>query len=741
MKLNFNISYSLLNVWNTSQLQFYFQYIKKTDADTQVKTCYGLAGNILHNAIEEYINKKVPTKDIISFGWQEHKLNELTGLNSKPLNIDDYIKMGIRAERIIDDYRARGFTFETEVLFTHEIESNTIKGYVDCVATNKDTNTVVILDWKSNSKLDPEHKKQQLFYAYLYHQKRGFIPERFEWHYLKAEKTLTLERVSGVDIVLEHTKIIDFIRTIESYADNVDKYSIGDYQSPFNPYQKACEKVVQDRMNKNYLKFTITINGLQCVLSGDLSEKLHLGLEKTLSFTESTAYFKIKNIKKRIIADYINKHGHGSKLAAVKEASERTKHIGYHCLYNRKNQSFPIGLLDKVVKVLTQYANFTNSILDYKIQDNRIIVTKDLDNKIPDIVSDKKLREYQENAVKCFIDKKIGTLELATGAGKTLVMCHIISRLKKRTLILIDRVELLDQIHEVLTEELNCDIGKIGDTNFDLKDITIATVQTLSRPNLMSHVREWMSNVELVVVDEFHKAACESFVRVFMLLPNAYYKLGLTGTAFRTDNKEMIMFGLIGDVIMRISARDLIDMGYLMKPKITFFRVPISHENDKNYAKDYDLSVVQNVWRNAKIEQLVNDNKGKKILILTKLVAKHGNILSERIGGYHITGNTNREDRKGYLKEFKDSSEGVLISTTQIASTGLDIQDLDIIINASGNASEITSIQSLGRVLRTSCGKLEALYYDFLDAGAFTEKSSRKRIKQFEDEGHKVMIV
>jgi len=79
-----------------------------------------------------------------------------------------------------------------------------------------------------------------------------------------------------------------------------------------------------------------------------------------------------------------------------------------------------------------------------------------------------------------------------------------------------------------------------------------------------------------------------------------------------------------------------------------------------------------------------------------------------------------------------------MVATLSIASEGLNIPDLDVIINASGNAGDVKSIQVLGRVLRKIEGKKEALYIDFLDAGKYTKQHSRKRYKIFEKEGYQL---
>jgi superfamily II DNA or RNA helicase len=49
----------------------------------------------------------------------------------------------------------------------------------------------------------------------------------------------------------------------------------------------------------------------------------------------------------------------------------------------------------------------------------------------------------------------------------------------------------------------------------------------------------------------------------------------------------------------------------------------------------------------------VEENLGKKTLVVTKLV-EHGKYLADILGGKHICGDTNIEERKQIMQDFKD---------------------------------------------------------------------------------------
>ena len=60
-------------------------------------------------------------------------------------------------------------------------------------------------------------------------------------------------------------------------------------------------------------------------------------------------------------------------------------------------------------------------------------------------------------------------------------------------------------------------------------------------------------------------------------------------------------------------------------------------------------------------------------------------------------------------------------------------------VNCTGNASSIRTVQSLGRVLRVKEGKEQPIFYDFNDDMPFFDDHTRERISTFLKEGHSVI--
>ena len=72
-KIVFNISASSLNLYYTSQLQFYFSYLLGEKEDTFVTPVYGMSGNVVHETLEHYIKNIIPIRHEID----NAKLNDM----------------------------------------------------------------------------------------------------------------------------------------------------------------------------------------------------------------------------------------------------------------------------------------------------------------------------------------------------------------------------------------------------------------------------------------------------------------------------------------------------------------------------------------------------------------------------------------------------------------------------------------------------------------------------------------
>lgn len=152
-----------------------------------------------------------------------------------------------------------------------------------------------------------------------------------------------------------------------------------------------------------------------------------------------------------------------------------------------------------------------------------------------------KLRPYQSEAIAA-IEAGSGRqlVALPTGSGKTLVFSELIRRRGGTALILAHRDELLQQAASKLTfvaPELALNIGFVQAGRNDVNaPIVVASVQTLA---VASRLAQLPQVFDVVVVDEAHHAAADSYQRILAHIADSGTIVGVTATPERADDKDL----------------------------------------------------------------------------------------------------------------------------------------------------------------------------------------------------------
>ena len=716
----FNMSYSCYNTYLTSQLQFYFQYIKRPDPTDKGMQVYGDAGNVVHNAGEDYWKDK---SNSFQHWWDDYGIDKQTGFRNSKLSIDKYRTMYnsliTYMHSIVCDESVAELKIEQEILGMN------FKSYIDLyIELNGE---IILYDWKTNSTHTRDmHKKQRLFYAWMIWKTKNKIP-LCRWVYLKdmdvIEDYFTVQdlKMFEMDMRMFKTRILE-------KGEDISAYELGEYKNPFNTFYSLCVAEFEKRQETEDISIKLNIKGNYVFMEGNIPAKLLQGIDHRTKFDLPDKFHMQRAVRK-------------------KGGVFNLEDVGTVHLYNKKFKCFPIGLLEKVENICVEYAEYYKKIVHVSTIDSRDKAVMDCKSSLGpwDLISKLKIRDYQQDAIDMFIEKKHGIINIATGGGKTLVASDIIRRLECRVLWICDRKELLQQTKSVLFSYLGTTFKQIADGVVETGDHVIATVQSLN--SKLPELQEYLKSVNFVIVDEFHKSAAETYQKVFAKLPNTKYRLGLTATVKRDDGKTPILHSLLGDVIYKVSTQDLIGMGYLVKPTIEFINLDPDLFSSGTYAEEYKEMIVENVKRNKIIRAYCWTHHKDKMIILTKSV-EHGKELSKILkpgcgtikNNEHLHGSVGKVKREQMMQDFRDNKFRILIMTLSIGAEGLDIPDLDVIINAAANKGDVKSIQVLGRVLRMFKNKNSAKYIDFIDSGKHTRKHSNARIKAFKDQGHEVII-
>ena len=237
--------------------------------------------------------------------------------------------------------------------------------------------------------------------------------------------------------------------------------------------------------------------------------------------------------------------------------------------------------------------------------------------------------------------------------------------------------------------------------------------------------------------DEIHEFAKGKVAKkVLSSFPNATYRIGLSATPPTDRHSLLTLTSFLGKQIEDVTAKDLVEEGYLTLPSIQLIELPDVDDSEttgKTYQEIYEEFIVDYSYRNELIVNIVSkitDNNAK-ILILTKNLA-HAKYFKDNIpGAYQLEGKDSLQDRDKTLEKFLDKDGPSVVIGTIIFQTGIDIPELTHLVNARGLKSEIATVQALGRTLRKHKNKSQVYIYDFIDKVPYLGKHSKLRVDAY----------
>jgi superfamily II DNA or RNA helicase len=352
------------------------------------------------------------------------------------------------------------------------------------------------------------------------------------------------------------------------------------------------------------------------------------------------------------------------------------------------------------------------------------------------------MRDYQREAVGASEQAWEGgmrrpALVLPTGAGKTVVFAHAGQRFRKRTgkriLYLAHRTELIEQaaarLHDVMPGER---IGIVkAARNETLAPHVVASVQTLRQVSR----RAQLLDVGLVVVDEAHHAAADSYVAVlahFGALSvngsvgyrgNNAVALGVTATMVRGDDRAL---GEVWqDVVYSRSIADMIRDGWLVRPRGKRVRVAdLDLRGVRKLAGDYSGkqlgAALEDSLAPEAVAKAVAEHAPDRPAILFAPLVSTAELFCEalREAGFTaevVSGETPPDVRRSLLEDFRARRVQILCNA-MLFTEGTDLPLTSCIIIARPTLNPGLYVQMVGRALRPDIGKDDCLVLDVVGA-------------------------
>lgn len=363
------------------------------------------------------------------------------------------------------------------------------------------------------------------------------------------------------------------------------------------------------------------------------------------------------------------------------------------------------------------------------------------------LFSDKQLIQldpHQERAVSAAISSEQGIVKYPTGTGKGRIIGETIRRIGGRAVVLVDKVDLIDQLGAEIEIALGTQINRFGGrwARWDgAGDCTIATYQTLSSWLESGNVAfDLLRKADSLLVDEAHHTEAKTYQEVMQNIP-AFYRLGFSATPFKSfvGKKEDLGTFLkvqawLGPPAAELTLSEGVDTGRIVPADLFIIHgCEWNHALPTygNYREEVEYGIVKNIDRNEVVIRLAKKlmRKGPTVILVERL--EHGELLHNVTGIPFIHGST--EDRKAMYDDFRDGHTSALI-ISKIGDEALDLPTVRYLILAGGGRADHRQTQRIGRGQRSSNGKAEVMVFDFEDYGKYISAHYRRRRRLYENE-------
>ena len=194
------------------------------------------------------------------------------------------------------------------------------------------------------------------------------------------------------------------------------------------------------------------------------------------------------------------------------------------------------------------------------------------DKQVP--VIEKFLNSCEEGSL--LYKSKGGIISVGCGFGKTICALYILTKLKKKTLIVVHKEFLMNQWIERIEEFIpDARVGKIQGSiiNVENKDIVLAMLQSISMKDYDTDI---FSTFGFTIVDECHHIAAEVFSKALPKI-NSFYSLGLSATPNRSDGMSKVFNLYLGPMIYKSNNAD---------GKSVMVNIINYHDTNKDYCKE-----------------------------------------------------------------------------------------------------------------------------------------------------------
>jgi superfamily II DNA or RNA helicase len=431
-----------------------------------------------------------------------------------------------------------------------------------------------------------------------------------------------------------------------------------------------------------------------------------------------------------------------------------------------KYQRIPVGLWSELNQVCQQFhleleINGIDLIIDYEFDE------QDFRNWVNEFFSDHpkiKPRDYQIDAAIPILKYRRSISEIATSAGKTLIIFMIFgymySREKnKKFLMVVPNTNLVIQTIEDFDVYNNNKLkftsqmihGGTDKTKQDV-DFIIGTYQSL-----VKREKFFFDDVTTICIDEAHGAQASSIKKIIVNCLNTIYAFGVSGTMLQNGSTEALTIqAYLGPLVNNISAAFLTANKYVTPAFIKVVMLDYlefearekleelrSRKAEIDGSKLLDIEkklVVENRGRFVYVSNFICKTTKNTLVLFQNVKDQYGKRIYDYIREntrdktvFYVDGGTPTDRRDEYISLMEEGEDKIMVASFGTFSTGISINNIHNVFFVESYKSEKIVRQSIGRGLRLCEGKERVNIIDFVDDFSLKKGNKNYLLKHGEE--------
>lgn len=388
------------------------------------------------------------------------------------------------------------------------------------------------------------------------------------------------------------------------------------------------------------------------------------------------------------------------------------KVINFNIAGGKMLVAFPVGRIDLIPR-------------NFEIVDKRAY------NTIPDFPEFKfDLRPSQQEIHDLVDDNCI--INAKVGYGKTFTALALAAKLKQKTLVVVHTVALRNQWEKEVQKTLGIKPGVIGSGKFSTDSpVVVANIQSLTK-----HVSKISREFGAVILDEMHHVSSPTFSKVIDGMFSRY-KIGLSGTIERKDQKHVVFKDYFGSKIFKP------DKENTMVPEVHVVNAGIQFPDGNGASWADKINVLKESYLYKDLVVALADKyarDGHKVIIVSDRVdfLKECNSNSSSSSDL-IIGET--KDRDAVIDKVLNGEIEQVWGTQSMVSEGLSINPLSCLILATPLNNMPLLEQLIGRIIREYPDKPKPVIVDIKLEGNTVTRQYNNRLGHYMKEGYSIEFI